>query len=153
MAEPKVAGYTGTKAQTGAGTMIAIGTAPGTILGEVSDLPLNRPKWATANVTNFESGKDAEYIGTVREGATVNIKGNRVSADAGQVAAETAYQAGTATPFLATLPKTAGQSVAGDTITFSAIVLSFDLSVSPTKQVEFSMDLQVSGPSAIAVGS
>jgi hypothetical protein len=148
-----MAGYTGTKAQTGAGTMIDIGTSPGVVLGEVSDLPVNRPKWATANVTNFESGKDAEYIGTVREGATVNIKGNRVSGDAGQVAAEAAYQSGAPTPFLITLPKTSAQSSAGDTIAFTAIVLSFDFSVSPTKQVEFSADLQVSGPSVVTVGT
>jgi hypothetical protein len=150
---PEVGGYAGTLAQTGAGTIISIGTAPGTVIGEASDLPLNRPKWATANVTNFQSGKDAEYIGTVREGATVNVKGNRVSADAGQVAVETAYQSGLATTFLVTLPKTKLQTSAGDTITFSAIVQSFDFSVSPTKQVEFSIDLQVSGPSNVTPGT
>jgi hypothetical protein len=145
--------YTGSQATTGAGTMVDIGTSPGQPFGEVSDLPLNRPKWATANVTNFQSGKDAEYIGTVREGATVNIKGNYVSGDPGQAAAEAAYQSGEITPFKATLPMSKSQSTAGDTINFTALVQSFDLSVSPTKQIEFSCDLQVSGPSALVPGS
>lgn len=153
MGTPAVTTYTGSKAQTGAGSIFAIGTGAGTVVGEVSDLPLNRPKWATANVTNFQSSKDAEYVGTVREGATVSVKGNRVSADAGQVAIEAAYQAGTPTPFSVQLPKTAAQTTTGDTITFSAVVQSFDFSISPTKQVEFSVDLQVSGPSSVATGS
>ena len=151
-ATPSVTTYAGTKAQTGAGTQLAIGTAA-TILGEVSDLPFNRPKWATANVTNFQSGKDAEYIGTVREGATVNIKGNRVSADAGQVAVEAAYQSGAITAFIATLPKTPLQTTAGDVVNFSGVVQSFDFSVSPTKQIEFSVDIQVSGPSSVVPGT
>jgi hypothetical protein len=144
--------YAGTQAQTGAGTIVDIGATP-VVIGEVSDLPLNRPKWATANVTNFSSGLDAEYIGTVREGATVNMKGNRVPSDAGQVAAEAAYQSGAITPFKAILPKTKAQSTSGDTIAFTAVVLSVDFSISPTKQIEFSMDLQLSGPTVITPGT
>lgn len=145
--------YTGSQAQTGAGTILAIGTGTPVTIGEVSDFPLNRPKWATANVTNFNSGLDAEYIGTVREGATVNLKGNRVSSDAGQEAAEAAYQSGAITNFKATLPKSKAQTTSGDTIAFTALVQSVDFSISPTKQIEFSMDLQLSGPTTITPGT
>lgn len=148
--EPTVT-YTGSQAQTGAGTVLSIGATP-TVIGEVSDFPLNRPKWATANVTNFNSGLDAEYIGTMREGAVVTLKGNRVGSDAGQQAAEAAYQSGAITPFSATLPKM-GTQATGDKITFSALVQSVDFSISPTKQIEFSMDLQVTGKTVITPGT
>lgn len=143
--------YTGSQAQTGAGTVLSIGATP-TVIGEVSDFPLNRPKWATANVTNFNSNLDAEYIGTMREGAVVTLKGNRVSSDAGQQAAEAAYQTGAITAFKAVLPKK-GVQATGDTINFTALVQSIDFSISPTKQIEFSMDLQLSGPTSIVPGT
>jgi hypothetical protein len=145
--------YTGTKAQTGAGTELAIGATPGVIIGELADFPLSRPKWETADVTNFQSGKDAEYITTIRKASTLTLKGNRVGDDAGQVAVETAYQSGEPVPFLATLPKSDAQTTAGDTFTFNALVLGFDFSITPTKQIDFSVDLQLTGNCAFAPGS
>jgi len=144
--------YTGSQAQSGRGTQISIGATP-TLIGEVSDFPLNRNKWDTADVTNFQSGSDSEFIATIRKSATLTIKGNRVSSDAGQVACETAYQSGTISAFTVQLPKTGAQTTNGDKYTFNALILSLDFAISPTKQVEFSLDLQISGPVTFTAGS
>ena len=144
--------YTGSQAQSGRGTVISIGATP-TAIGEVSDFPLNRNKWETVDVTNFSSGSDGEFIATIRKPATITMKGNRVVADAGQMAAEVAYQSGATTAFTVQLPKTAAQNTSGDKYAFSAIVLSVDFSITPTKQIEFSIDLQVSGVITLTPGS
>jgi hypothetical protein len=145
--------YTGSKAQAGRGTTIAIGTTPVNI-GEAADFPMNRPKWETADVTNFDSGNFAEFITTIARPAPITIKGNRVSSDAGQIAVETAYNTqGVPQSFKVTFPKTPAQTTSGDTCTFNAFVLGYDFSISPTKQVEFSLDLQPTGPMPIVVGS
>lgn len=147
-----MAGYPGSQAQAGRGTTLGIGATP-TLIGELSDLPLNRGKWNTVETTNFDSGSDAEYLSTVRKAATITLKGNRVSSDAGQVAVEAAYQAGTRETFVVTLPKTSTQTTAGDTYTFEALVVSCDFSIQTEKQVEFSIELQVTGATTFTAGS
>jgi hypothetical protein len=144
--------YAGSQAQSGRGTVIAIGATP-TAIGECSDFPLNRSKWETADVTNFSSGSDGEFIATIRKPGSVNIKGNRVVSDAGQVLVEAAYQSGAISAFTVTLPKTVSQSTSGDKYTFNALVLSLDFSIQPTKQIEFSLDLQISGPVTFTAGT
>jgi hypothetical protein len=144
--------YSGSQAQSGRGTIIAIGATPTTI-GECSDFPLNRSKWETVDVTNFQSGSDGEFITTIRKPGSVTIKGNRVVSDAGQVLVEAAYQSGAISAFTVTLPKTISQSTSGDKYTFSALVLSLDFSIQPTKQIEFSLDLQISGPVTFTAGT
>lgn len=144
--------YTGSQAQAGRGTTIGIGGTP-TLIGEVTDFPLNRGKWDFVDVTNLESGSDSEQLATIRKAATLTVKGNRVQGDAGQVAVETAYQNGTLSSFTVTLPKTSTQTVSGDKYVFSAYVAGFDFSISPTKQIDFSIDLQVSGAVAFTAGS
>lgn len=144
--------YTGSQAQAGRGSTLAIGATP-TPIGELSDVPMNRGKWNTADVTNFESGSDTEFITTIRESGTVTLKGNRVSSDAGQLAVETAYQTGAIAAFTLTLPKTATQTTTGDTYTFKALVTGSDFTVSTTQKIDFTIDLKVSGPVTLTVGS
>jgi hypothetical protein len=144
--------YSGSKAQAGRGSVLAIGSTP-TPIGEVSDVPFNRPEWDIVDTTNFDSGSDEEQLVTIRKAATFSITGNRVGADAGQAAAETAYQAGTLTPFTFTLPKTTGQSSSGDKFTFSAFVKGSTFKVQPTAKIEFTLNLQTSGPVTVTPGS
>lgn len=145
--------YTGSQAQSGRGTTISIGTSTPPIIGEVSDIQLNRGKWDFANTTNLESGSDEEMLAVIRKAAQMSLKGNRVDSDAGQVAVEAAYQAGSLQTFVIQLPKTAAQTTNGDKYTFTGYVAAFQFTVAPTKQVEFSMEIQTSGPITLTVGS
>lgn len=144
--------YTSSQAQAGRGTIIGIGATPTTI-GEITDFPMNRGKWDTVDVTNFESGSDAEFLTTIRKSANITVKGNRVSSDAGQVACEAAYQAGSVASFTVTLPKTSTQTSTGDKYVFNALVVALDFSITPTKAVEFSLDLQVTGATTFTAGT
>ena len=143
--------YTGSQAQAGRGSTLGIGTTP-TLIGEITDLPVNRGKWETKEVTNLDSGSDAEFISTIRKPGTVTFKGNRVASDAGQTAVEAAYQSGALASFTITLPKTATQT-SGDTITFKALVIGSDFSISPTQEIAFSIDLQISGATTVTPGT
>jgi predicted secreted protein len=143
------------KSQAGRGVTIGIGVAPGTTIGEVKNVKRSGQEWKREDVTNMStSGNTTEKLATILEEGTVEISGNRVSADAGQIALETAFESGIATNFVITLPKTATQTVAGDTYTFSAIVVSQmpgDLDV--TKTITFSAKLDITGNVVFAVGS
>jgi hypothetical protein len=144
--------YSGSKAQAGRGSTIAIGSTP-TLIGEVTDIPMSFPKWETTEVTNLDSGSDAEYITTMRKASNFTVKGNRVASDAGQTAVVTAYQAGTVAAFTVTLPKSSTQTISGDKYTFNALVLSCNFGIQPTKQIDFSMDLQITGAVTPTPGS
>lgn len=144
--------YSGSLAQAGRGSVLAIGGTP-TMIGEVKDVPLNRGKWSIVDTTNFESGSDSEQLVTIRKPGSVTFKGNRVSADAGQVLVETAYQAGTLAAFTLTLPKTAAQTTSGDKYVFNAFVVGSDFSVGTETVTEFSVELQLSGACTLTVGS
>jgi hypothetical protein len=147
-----LAAYTGSKAQAGRGSLLSIGATP-TPVGEVADVPFNRPEWETVDTTNFDSGIDEEQLVTIRRASTFSITGNRVSSDAGQIAAETAYQSGALTAFTFALPKTTAQTTTGDTYSFKAYVKGSNFKVSPTGKVEFTLNLQTSGPVTVQVGS
>jgi hypothetical protein len=144
--------YTGSKAQAGRGSMLSIGATP-TEIGECSDVPFNRPEWDFVDVTNFDSGSDQEMLSTIRKAATFAVKGNRVSADAGQLLVETAYANGALTAFVLQLPKTATQTTKGDSYAFNAYVKSAGFDVSTTKQIQFNLNLQTSGPVTFTAGT
>lgn len=144
--------YAGSKAQAGRGSLLSVGATP-TPVGEVADVPFNRPEWETVDITNFDSGIDEEQLVTIRRSATFSITGNRVSGDAGQVAVESAYQTGILTDFTFALPKTTLQTVSGDTYHFKAYVKGSNFKASPTAKVEFTLNLQTSGPVTLTAGS
>ena len=144
--------YTSSQAQAGRGSQLAIGGTP-TMIGEVKGVPLNRGKWDLVDVTNFESGSDSEQMVTIRKPGSVTFTGNRVSGDAGQEAVETAYQSGALAAFTLTLPKTATQTSTGDKYTFNAFVVGSNFTDNVTQVIEFSIELQISGPCTLTVGS
>jgi hypothetical protein len=134
------------KSQAGRGTVIAIGVTPTTI-GEVKNIKRSGNEWKTEDVSNMStSTRSTEKLATILEQGKVELSGNRVSSDAGQVALDAAFETGLASSFLITLPKTATQTTAGDTYAFSAIVLSnapSDLDV--TKTIQFGASLEITG--------
>lgn len=144
--------YTGSKAQAGRGSVLSIGGTP-TEIGEVSDVPFNRPEWDFVETTNFDSTIDAEVLTVIRKVADVEFTFNRVSSDAGQVLVETAYNSGALAAFVLQLPKTPTQTTAGDKYVFSAFVVGSNLKVSPKDKVAGTVKLQTSGPVTLTVGS
>jgi hypothetical protein len=142
------------KSQAGRGATISIGAAP-TVIGEVKNVKPSGEEWKTEDVTNLgTSGNNTEKLATILEGGTVEISGNRVSSDAGQIALQAAFASGAPTNFVITLPKTSTQTVAGDTYTFSAIVLALPIpEVDVAKTIPFSAKLQVTDGVTFAVGS
>lgn len=142
--------YSGSQAQAGRGTTIAINGVP---VGEMTDLPPSLPKWNTVEVSNLQSGDDAEYIATIRKASNFTAKGNRVPGDAGQQAAFAAYQSGVRVPCIITLPLSPSQKTAGDSYSFSVLVLSCDFSVQVEKQIDFSIDMQITGAVTYTAGS
>jgi hypothetical protein len=144
--------YAGSQAQSGRGSTLSIGATP-TLIGEVKNVPFTSGKWQTADVTNFESGNDAEFISTIRDNGTVTFDGNRVSADAGQQAVETAYDTGEIAAFSLQLPKSAAQTTKGDAYTFNALVISRDFTVDVTKEIDWKVELKISGAVTFTAGS
>jgi hypothetical protein len=144
--------YTGSKAQAGRGSTLSIGGTP-TEIGEIVDVPFTRPEWDFVDVTNLDSGSDQEMLPTIRKAASFTAKGNRVGTDAGQLLVETAYANAALNSFTIQLPKTAAQTTSGDKYVFNAYVKGASFDVSPTKQVDYSIMLQTSGPVVFTAGS
>lgn len=148
------------KAQAGRGAIFAIGPVAGTssptysTIGEVASIDLTPPSWGTEDVSNLDSGNDAEFITTMRDGGEVSLDINRVGSDTGQAALLAASAAGALYMFKLTYPKTSSQTTAGDTDTFNALVLSVgQRKVSPKSKITLMVKLKISGPITEATGS
>jgi len=154
--------YSGSRAQAGRGSALSIGGITGaggtetfTLIGEIKTSGISGAQWATEDVTNFQSGSDQEFLTTIRDNGTLDIAGNRIAADAGQVAVESAFSSGLKYDFKLVLPINvqAGQTTTGDTYQFSALVQSRDISVDTTKAIGWSVKLKISGPVSLTAGS
>lgn len=157
------------KGSIAAGTVLSVGgiTDSGsgvalTPIGRLSDAPLNPAKWQFQDVTSFDSVStdangnvvvDAEYLATHRADGSATWKFFRVSSDAGQAALVAASADGFARDFTVQLPKQRDQATTGDLIAFSAFVQPASLSLAPTKVTESSVDLKITGPFTITIGS
>jgi hypothetical protein len=144
--------YTNSAAQTGAGSSLSIGTTP-TLVGEIKTSGISGAQWGTADVTNFNSGFNQEFINTIRNNGSLKLGGNRSSADAGQVLVESYFSSGALAPFVLQLPKTALQVTTGDVYSFKALVESREFDVSVDKEVSYSVSLKISGAVAFTVGA
>jgi len=65
VADTTTTAYSGSQAQAGRGTTISIN---GALVGEMTDVPPSLPKWNTVEVSNLNSGNDAEYLSTILYG-------------------------------------------------------------------------------------
>jgi hypothetical protein len=151
--------YTGSKAQTGLGSILAINTASSgtpvyTTIGEITKLNQSGKKNNTDDVTNLES-TDEEFITTIPSPGTYAFTVNRVSSDAGQAALLTAFNSGAKTLFKITMPLAPGQTTTGDTQAFTAIVEDYNDSgsIEPKKTVTVEGSLKVSGAITFTAGS
>lgn len=144
--------YTGSLATAGRGSLLTVGGTPTTV-GEIKSASITGNSWGTADVTNFQSGADREFITTVRENGQLKISGNRVALDAGQVIVEAAYQSGAITAFTLTLAKSAAQTTNGDKYSFMALVESRSFDADVTKEVSWSVSLKISGAVTYTAGT
>lgn len=144
--------YTGSLAQAGRGSSLSIGGTP-TVIGEIKTAGISGNSWGTADVTNFESGADQEFITTIRNNGELRLAGNRVVADAGQALVETAYSTGAITAFVLALPKTAAQTTSGDKYSFNALVQSRSFDVDVSKEISWSVTLKISGAVTFTAGT
>jgi hypothetical protein len=144
--------YTGSQAIAGRGSVLAVGVTPTTV-GEVKSSGFQGNKWDTADVTNYQSGPDREFIVTVRDNGTLKLSGNRVAADAGQILVEAAYGTGAITAFVLTLQKSAAQTTSGDKYAFNALVESRSFDVDVTKEISWEVSLKVSGAVTFTAGT
>lgn len=144
--------YTGSLATAGRGSLLSVGGTPTTV-GEIKSASITGNQWGTADVTNFQSAADREFITTVRDNGQMKLSGNRVSLDAGQVIVEAAYQSGAITAFTLTLPKSAAQTTNGDKYAFNALVESRSFDADVTKEISWNVSLKISGAVTYTAGT
>ncbi len=151
--------YTKSQAQSGRGTVVSIGTVGNSptfaVLGEIKSTSQSGSQWGTEDVTNFESGSDQEFQTTIRDNGELNVSGNRIPSDPGQVQLEAAFGDGLIRPFKVQLEpnELTGQTSVGDLFSFNALVVSRDFAIEYNKVVTFSAKLKVSGPITVTSGS
>ena len=151
--------YTQSAAQAGLGSIISINTGTQasptwTQIFEINSAKLSGRQTKTADVTNLQSPA-AEYIATIVEPGTFDCTGNRVHADPGQTAVDSAFSSLAAKQFQVQLPKISTQTTQGDAYTFSAVVQEWESigDISPDKAVVFSLKLKITGQITYAAGS
>jgi len=150
--------YTGSQAISGRGSVLSINTGTATLpvwttVGEVRVSSNSGAQWKTADVTNFESGNNMEFITTIRDNGYFKCTCNRVSGDAGQIALYNSYLNGTTVMYQLQLPLQAGQTTKGDLCSWSALTESYDFDVDPEKQIEVTINLKITGPLDVTPGS
>lgn len=148
--------YSTTKAQSGRGTSLSIGTGSPVLIGEIRSLSQSGNTWETSDVTNFQSGFTKEFIATILDSGEFEVTCNRVSSDAGQVALSTAFNgsgAGTLAAFSIALLKSGTQTTSGDAITFNALVQASNMTIDPTKEITTTYRLKVSGNWTLTPGT
>jgi hypothetical protein len=146
--------YSSSLGQSGLGASISIGTATSgalstvwTQVGETDDIPDFIPEWEMVDTTNLQSSMK-EMKPTILGTKDVSLSGNRVSNNAGYVAALAAYAGAPPVPFdfQIILPKNAaaGQTTAGDKWTFSAYVKKCGpKDLKATEWTKFAIDLTI----------
>lgn len=148
--------YNGSQAGIGLGTILSIGTLTSpvtfTTVGELNKCTGSGRQAGTADTTNFQSNA-REFVPTLIDSGTWAIGGNRVSADAGQIAMEAAFTNLELHTFKIQLPKAPGQTSVGDSCVFLALVEQLNYTVEVDKAVTFEGQLKVSGKPTWTPGS
>jgi hypothetical protein len=144
--------YTGSLATAGRGSSLSVGATP-TVVGEIKTAGISGNAWGTADVTNFQSGADQEFINTIRNNGECRLAGNRVALDAGQILVEAAYQSGALIACVLTLAKSAAQTTSGDKYAFNALVQARTFDVDVSKEISWTVTLKISGAVAFTAGT
>jgi predicted secreted protein len=148
------------KAYSGFGTILSIGTSGGTptytAIAEIKGIQLSGSQNKTEDVTNMGSpGRAEEFIVTTLMAGEFTLNGNKesLSGDAGQVAMNAAFSSGAVLPFKIVFPLGPAQTTTGDTYTFTAMVEELSWDSQFDKAITFSAKLKVSGVITATAGS
>jgi hypothetical protein len=160
--------YTGSKAQSGAATILNINTGTvssptWTLVGEVTDIGQSGKSNKTDDVTNLESTAE-EFIPTLLSPGSFKVTMNRIQTTSSQAPADPGqyamYQSFNATPptillYEIILPKSTSQTTKGDTYQFSALVEQMEDigTIKPDKKISTEVTLKVSGAITLTAGS
>lgn len=154
--------YTDSQSFQGIGAQLSIGAAVGGSgaflpVFELTDQAFPEAMWDKLNVSNFNSlNKAKEYRKGMVDFGEMKLKGNFIPADPGQLALAAAF-ADPLNPYQFTLtyPKAPGQSTAGNSYAFNAVVLGFSpgSTLQPDKTVELSVTLQIVSAPVLTPGS
>ena len=154
--------YTGSKAQSGFGSKLEINTGTASaptwvIVDECVGLTQSGTANKTDDTTNLQSTAE-EFIATILTPGSWDFNMNRLtaSAGAGQAAVLASFNAATIKQYKVTLPINipCGQSTAGDTYVFIALVEKFPLAeVKVDKKIAYTATLKVSGAITFTPGS
>lgn len=152
--------------QTAQGTAITVSSGTvsgGTLIGGMKKITPPKPKWGTEDITVLSTPNTGRIkIKTLLDNGEAKVDGLYESADAGQIALATAFLAasnttnGAAFGFLIVEPVNAagGQSTAGDTVAFNALVTDWEIGESDIdKVIPFSATLTITGPVTVVEGS
>lgn len=150
--------YTSSQAIAGRGSVLSINTGTPTVpvwtpVGEVKSAANSGASWKTADVTNFESGSDQEFITTIRDNGAFKLACNYVSTDAGQAQLYAVFQSGARTMYQLQLPMQGAQVVKGNSYAFEALTESYDFDVEVEKELGLTVSLKISGPLTLTLGS
>jgi hypothetical protein len=126
-----------------------------TSIGEIKKAGVLKASFDKEDVSNFDSGLDKEFAKLMRDNGMPTFSGNRVSSDAGQLAAVAAFNDGdNAYLFRVTIRKRPDQSSTGDVYTFNALVMGLTIGdVETDKTIPWDLQLQISGPVTFVAGS
>ena len=150
--------YTGSQAIAGRGSVLSINTGTPTVpvwtpIGEVKTSQNSGAGWKTADVTNFSSGSNQEFITTIRDNGAFKLSCNYVSTDTGQSALYAAYESVELTMFQLQLPLQGGQTTKGNLYGFTALVETYDFDVEVEKEIGLTVSVKISGPLTLTLGS
>jgi hypothetical protein len=149
--------YSGSQSFSGAGSALSVNTGTVTtpvmtVINEIMSCSLGSRSAKVSDCTNFSSGKVSEFLATIVDSGTIDIKASYLAADPGQSALSTAFSSLTKTLFSLQLPPSPAQTV-GDLYKFSAIVSEFSFDVDMEKQIMLAAKLRISGALNLTPGT
>lgn len=151
--------YTSSKAKAGRGTVVSIGGVTGaggtetfTPIYELTNASFSGSAWGTEDTSNFNSGVDEEFIANMRNNGELNLEGNVVDTDPGQVLLTTAYNSGSKYDFKVQNLPGPGETT-GTLRTLSGLVTSYDETVTVKGKVAFTVKVKISGAITVTPGA
>lgn len=126
-----------------------------TSIGEIKKAGMGKAAFDKEDVSNFDSNLDKEFAKLMRDNGMPAFGGNRVSSDAGQLAAVAAFNDGdNAYAFRVTIRKRPDQVTTGDVYTFNALVLELQIGdIETNKTIPWELGLQITGPVTFVAGA
>jgi len=135
-----------TNAAIGFGTTLSV---DGNNVAELTTVSAPAMNVKMVDVTNHSTSTSAwaEFVAGIKNGGSISLEGNFYPGDStGQVALSTAFGSSTVNAYVVTLPTAFATS-----ISFSGLVEKYEVVPNLDKQVQFKIDLQVTGAVTMSI--